>query len=78
MASSLPVTFNPDSYSVGHDGTTTPEHVDQASILYCRNCHQGVVVIKERRIGDRRSVERGVNHIRQQQRGPERDFGPSR
>ena len=26
--------------------------LDQASILYCRNCHQGIVVVEEQRIDD--------------------------
>ena len=27
--------------------------MDQTSVLHCRNCHQGVVVVEEQRIGDR-------------------------
>jgi hypothetical protein len=38
-----PVTFDSESYSVGRDGSNTPVHLDQVSILYCRNCRQGVV-----------------------------------
>ena len=59
VAGPLPVTFNPDSYSVGHDGAHTPVHVDQASILYCRNCRQGIVVVEEQRVDDRSWREPG-------------------
>ena len=45
----LPVTFNPDE----RDASGTPAHVDQVSVLYCRSCHHGVVVVEEQHIGDR-------------------------
>ena len=53
VAGPLPVTLDLGSYSTRPDGTQTPVHVDQASILYCRNCHQGIVVVEEQRVDDR-------------------------
>lgn len=41
------VTFDPDTVLAERDGRQTPVHVDQVSILYCRNCRQGVVVVEE-------------------------------
>ena len=48
-----PVTFDPDTYLAERDGSRTPVHVDQVSVLYCRNCRQGVVVVEEQRIAER-------------------------
>jgi len=47
------VTFDPDILSVEPGGTHTPVHVDQVSILDCRNCRQRIVVVEEQRIADR-------------------------
>lgn len=48
-----PVTFDPDSYSVGRGEQPTPAVKDRASILYCRNCRQGIVVVEEERLDGR-------------------------
>ncbi len=42
-----PITFDPDSHVVSSDGTTTKVHLDQVSVLYCRSCRQGIVVVEE-------------------------------
>lgn len=47
------VTFDPDQILVEHDGTEAPIAVDQVSILYCRNCKQGIVVVEEQCVAGR-------------------------
>jgi len=41
------VTFDPDQVLVERSGSGGPIAVDQVSILYCRNCRQGIVVVEE-------------------------------
>jgi hypothetical protein len=62
IGGTLPITFNPDSYSVSHDGTETPVHVDQVSVLYCRSCRQGIVAVEEQRVGDHSWREEEQGH----------------
>jgi hypothetical protein len=45
------VTFDPELVLVERSGQHTPTPLDQVSILYCRNCQQGIVVIEEQCIG---------------------------
>jgi len=52
-AAPQPVTFDPESYLAERDGSATPVHVDQVSVLYCRNCRQGILVVEEQRVADR-------------------------
>ena len=52
MAEAQPVTFDPESHLLDHDGTKTPVHLDQVSVLYCRNCRQGIVVVEEQFLDD--------------------------
>ncbi len=48
------VTFDPDLFVAERGGgPPTPIPVDQVSILYCRNCKQGTVVIEEQCVADR-------------------------
>ena len=63
VTSPLPVTFDPGSLSTAIlSGAPGPVHmhVDQASILYCRNCRQGIVVVEEQRVNDRSWREEGA------------------
>lgn len=53
VAGPLPVTFESGGYRTSPDGTQTPVHMDQVSILYCRSCRHGVVVVEEQRVDDR-------------------------
>ena len=53
MTGPLPVTIDPDVCFEAYDGTLDVQHVDRASVLHCRSCQQGVVVVEEQRIGDR-------------------------
>jgi len=48
-----PVTFDPESHLVERDGTANRIHLDQVSVLYCRNCGQGIVVVEQRCIADK-------------------------
>ncbi len=48
-----PVTFDPDLILVEPGGSGTAVAVDQVSVLYCRNCKQGIVVVEEQCIADR-------------------------
>jgi Domain of unknown function (DUF4145) len=48
VADPQPVTFDPDQHLMERGGSSTPVAVDQVSILYCRNCRQGIVVVEER------------------------------
>jgi hypothetical protein len=52
VAAPQPVTFDLGSYLVEHHGTETPVHIDQVTVLYCRNCRQGIVVVEEQWIAD--------------------------
>lgn len=47
------LTFDPDTYIAGRGEADARVHVDQISLLYCRNCQQGVVVVEEQRTDDR-------------------------
>jgi hypothetical protein len=47
------VTFDPDVVLVEHSGSRSPLAVDQVSVLYCRNCKQGIVVVEEQCVADR-------------------------
>lgn len=47
----VPVTFDPDTLWVSATGERGPRHVDQALVLYCRNCHQGIMVVEQECIG---------------------------
>lgn len=53
VSSAQPITFEPERFLVERGGTATPAHLDQVSVLYCRNCKQGVVVVEEERIAER-------------------------
>ena len=53
VAGAQPVTFDPDQILVERGGAGAPIAVDQVSILYCRNCKQGIVVVEEQCIADR-------------------------
>src|SRR5437762_2862522 len=41
------VTFNPEIIRAERSGRSMPMEVDQVSVLYCRNCNQGIVVVEE-------------------------------
>jgi len=47
IGASQAVTFDPELILVERGGQHTPTAVDQVSILYCRNCKQGIVVVEE-------------------------------
>ncbi|CAO3439717.1 DUF4145 domain-containing protein [Azospirillum argentinense] len=48
---SLPLTF--DGGRLHHrDGTSTPTYSDRATVMICRHCHQGVLVLEEAWVGD--------------------------
>ena len=49
VAPPRPVTFDPSRV----DASGNPAPVDQVSVLYCRSCQQGVVVVEEQHVGDR-------------------------
>ena len=53
VVGSQAVTFDPESYIAEKSGGTTRVHIDQISVLYCRNCQQGVVVVEEQLVGGR-------------------------
>jgi hypothetical protein len=53
VAGTQAVTFDPDLILVEPGGSGTAIPVDQVSVLYCRNCKQGIVVVEEQRIADR-------------------------
>lgn len=57
LGGSLPLTFD-GGYLVGRDGPNVPTFHEQATVLLCRNCHQGVAVLEEQWIGEHRSIER--------------------
>jgi hypothetical protein len=48
---SLPVTFD-GSRLLSWNGNSTPSAIDRVSVLICRHCKQGTVVIEEEWIGD--------------------------
>lgn len=48
---SLPVTFD-GGRTLERDGSSLPTYSDQVTSLICRHCHQGVVVVEEKWIGD--------------------------
>lgn len=48
-----PVTFDPDQILVERGGEGAPIAVDQACVLYCRNCKQGIVVVEEQCVAGR-------------------------
>jgi len=48
-----PVTFDPDQIIVGRGEPGVRVHVDQVSILHCRNCMQGVLVVEEQCVAER-------------------------
>jgi len=47
------VTFDPDLILMERGGESAPIAVDQVSILYCRNCKQGIVVVEEQCVAGR-------------------------
>ena len=53
----LPLTFD-GGRVFERDGTTTPTHNERATVLVCRHCHQGVLVVEEQWTGEHRSRER--------------------
>lgn len=48
---SLPVTFQKDVFAHGRDGSVSNPHVEQATVLICRHCSHGVVVVEEQHVG---------------------------
>jgi hypothetical protein len=50
VVSTQAVTFDPD---VDRGGAGGPTAVDRVSVLHCRNCKQGIVVIEEKCVADR-------------------------
>lgn len=49
---SCPVSFG-GGYSLAAGGSApTPRELDRATVLFCRNCNQGVTVIEEQWVGD--------------------------
>lgn len=54
---SLPLTFD-GGYIAGRGESNTPTFNEQATVLLCRNCHQGVAVLEEQWIDEQRSTER--------------------
>lgn len=57
VVGSLPVSFD-GGYLVGRDGTNVPTFHEQATVLLCRNCHQGLAVLEEQWTGDYPSIQR--------------------
>lgn len=57
LVGSLPLTFD-GGYIVGRGEPNTRTFHEQATVLVCRNCHQGVAVLEEQWTGDHRSIER--------------------
>jgi hypothetical protein len=53
VAGSQPLTFDPDLIMVERGGGGSPIAVDQVSILFCRNCRQGIVVVEEQCVAGR-------------------------
>jgi hypothetical protein len=49
---SLPVTYDFTTYYQESGGRVGHDMSDQVSVLMCRNCHQGTVVVEEQWIGD--------------------------
>lgn len=56
LIGSLPLTFN-GNYVVSRDGQNYPDHHERASVLICRHCQQGVVVLEEEWCGDMPSIK---------------------
>jgi hypothetical protein len=54
---SLPLTFD-GGYILSRDGPNIPTTHERATVLICRNCHQGVAVLEEQWTGEHRSIER--------------------
>lgn len=54
---SLPLTFD-GSYIIGRGEGNMPRYHERATVLICRNCHQGVAVLEEQWTGEHRSIER--------------------
>ncbi|PKM45892.1 MAG: hypothetical protein CVV05_06470 [Gammaproteobacteria bacterium HGW-Gammaproteobacteria-1] len=54
---SLPLTFD-GGYIVSRDGPNVPTFHEQATVMLCRNCHQGIAIIEEQWTGEHRSIER--------------------
>lgn len=52
VAGSLPVTFDLEVIGIAPDGSHTAELIDQVTSLVCRHCHQGVVVVEEKWVGE--------------------------
>ena len=52
---SIPVTFEKDVISHHPDGQISNPHVEQATVLLCRHCRHGIVVVEEEYVG-------GVHH----------------
>lgn len=46
----MPASFG--AHYVSGDGTSAPDWLDRVSSLYCLGCHQPVVVVEERWVGD--------------------------
>jgi hypothetical protein len=56
-AQSLPLTFD-GGYLIGRGEPNMATFHERVTVLFCRNCNQGVVVIEEQWTGDHRSIER--------------------
>jgi hypothetical protein len=56
VAGTKAVTFDPDLILVEPGKSGTAIAVDQVSVLYCRNCKQGIVVVEEQCIADRSCI----------------------
>jgi Domain of unknown function (DUF4145) len=53
VVSTQAITFDSEIFSVSRGGEATPYHIDQVSVLYCRNCRQGIVVVEEQLVEGR-------------------------
>jgi len=54
---SLPLTFDHEQVILERTGQQTADHFERASVLVCRHCEQGVVVVEEKLIGGKRHPE---------------------
>lgn len=54
----LPVTFDFETAVANYDGSYEHTPVERVSVLFCRHCRQGTVVVEEQFVGEHRAVER--------------------
>jgi hypothetical protein len=54
------ITFDPEISLVGRGGEASRIHIDQVSVLNCRNCKQGIVVVEEQLVDGRSWREHGT------------------